>query len=279
MVNETVQVVTIAGSDSGGGAGLQADLKTFQARDTFGMSIIVALTAQNTKGVQGVFPVSTNFVTEQFNSLADDMKIRAAKTGMLGDEEHIKNVAANIKRVDFGYFVVDPVMVAKGGYKLLDPSASKALIEHLIPLADVITPNIPEAEAILDRNIKTSTDMIEAAQALQAYGCKNVIIKGGHGKGNQSIDYVLLADGTHFWMSSPRVDTERTHGTGDTFSACITAELAKGADMTTAIKTAKAFIQGAIAQGIQVGNGHGPTNHWATLSEDVEYHDDMEFEL
>lgn len=142
MVNETVQVVTIAGSDSGGGAGLQADLKTFQARDTFGMSIIVALTAQNTKGVQDVFPVSTDFVTEQFNSLADDMKIRAAKTGMLGDEEHIKNVAANIKRVDFGYFVVDPVMVAKGGYKLLDPSASKALIEHLIPLADVITPNI-----------------------------------------------------------------------------------------------------------------------------------------
>lgn len=268
-MNETPQVVTIAGSDSGGGAGIQADLKTFQARQAFGMSIIVALTAQNTLGVQDALAIPTKFIDAQFASLAADFKIKAAKTGMLSDSEHVHCVVENLKKYDFGPLIVDPVMIAKGGHPLLATEALRAVKEELLPLAFIVTPNLPEAEVLLDRQLKTKTDIMAGAKELQELGAKHVIMKGGHGTEEQAADYVLFANGEHFWMSAPRIATPNTHGTGDTFSSCIAAELAKGTNLKTAIIIAKRFIQGAIQEQLQVGHGHGPTNHWAQLSADV----------
>ena len=268
-VNRTPQVVTIAGSDSGGGAGLQADLKTFQARHVFGMSIVVALTAQNTYGVQASLPIPGGFIDAQFQSLAADFDIRAAKTGMLADREHVEAVVRNLQQVDFGPLIVDPVMVAKGGATLLASEAVVTIKEQLLPLADVVTPNLPEAEILVGKKIVTNADMVRAARTIQTLGVKHVIIKGGHRQNHKAEDLILLADGTCYWLSAPRIATANTHGTGDTFSACIAAELAKGQPLKAAIMTAKAFLQGAISQGISVGHGHGPTNHWAKLSEKV----------
>ena len=268
-VNRTPQVVTIAGSDSGGGAGLQADLKTFQARHVFGMSIVVALTAQNTYGVQASLPIPGGFIDAQFQSLATDFNIRAAKTGMLADREHVEAVVRNLQQVDFGPLIVDPVMVAKGGATLLASEAVVTIKEQLLPLADVVTPNLPEAEILVSKKIVTNADMVQAACTIQTLGVKHVIIKGGHRQNHKAEDLILLADGTCYWLSAPRIATANTHGTGDTFSACIAAELAKGQPLKAAIMTAKAFLQGAISQGISVGHGHGPTNHWAKLSEKV----------
>ena len=268
-VNRTPQVVTIAGSDSGGGAGLQADLKTFQARHVFGMSIVVALTAQNTYGVQASLPIPGGFIDAQFQSLATDFNIRAAKTGMLADREHVEAVVRNLQQVDFGPLIVDPVMVAKGGATLLASEAVVTIKEQLLPLADVVTPNLPEAEILVGKKIVTNADMVRAARTIQTLGVKHVIIKGGHRQNHKAEDLILLADGTCYWLSAPRIATANTHGTGDTFSACIAAELVKGQPLKAAIMTAKAFLQGAISQGISVGHGHGPTNHWAKLSEKV----------
>lgn len=269
MTNETPQVVTIAGSDSGGGAGIQADLKTFQARHAFGMSIVVALTAQNTLGVQKALAIPTSFIDAQFASLAADFTIKAAKTGMLSDSEHVRCVAENLKKVDFGPLIVDPVMIAKGGHPLLTEEAVRSVKDELLPLAFIVTPNLPEAEVLVGRSLTTKDEIIAAAKELQSLGAKNVIMKGGHGDGDRSADYVLLANGDSFWMSAPRIPTANTHGTGDTFSSCIAAELAKGTELKEAILIAKRFIQGAIKDQIQVGHGHGPTNHWAQLSDDV----------
>ncbi|MHC5247121.1 bifunctional hydroxymethylpyrimidine kinase/phosphomethylpyrimidine kinase [Enterococcus sp. LJL90] len=271
MQNKTPQVVTIAGSDSGGGAGIQADLKTFQARHAFGMSIIVALTAQNTYGVQDSLAIPSAFIDAQFASLAADFAIKACKTGMLADIERVETVVENLKKYDFGPLIVDPVMIAKGGHPLLQDAAVAVIKEKLLPLATVVTPNLPEAEVILGREIKTAAEMIQAAKDIQAIGAKNVIIKGGHSADPQAADFILLANQKAFWLKTPRVETENTHGTGDTFSACIAAELAKGTDLETAIIIAKEFIQGAISEGISVGHGHGPTNHWAQPSEAVEF--------
>lgn len=261
------KVVTIAGSDSGGGAGIQADLKTFQARHVFGMNIIIALTAQNTFGVQEVLEIPTDFITAQFNSLETDFIINAAKTGMLSDSIQVQTVVQNLQKVLFGPLVVDPVMVAKGGHRLLTEEAIQVVKEELIPLATVLTPNLHEAEFILQTKLNTSTDIILGAYELINYGAKNVVIKGGHGTGEMSSDFVLLESGECFWMSTPRINTKNTHGTGDTFSSCIVAELAKGYSVKEAVITAKKFIQGAIEEGIKVGHGHGPTNHWADLSD------------
>lgn len=269
MINSTPQVVTIAGSDSGGGAGVQADLKTFQARKAFGMSIIVALTSQNTYGVQDSMAIPSAFIEEQFDSLAADFTIGAAKTGMLADVERVETVVKKLKQVDFGPVVVDPVMVAKGGHHLLESDAVKTINEKLLPLAAIVTPNLPEAEVIIGQRIVTDHEMIEAAKKLQAFGTQNVIVKGGHSKNEEAADFVLLASGESFWMSAPRVETANTHGTGDTFSACIAAELAKGTELKEAIIIGKKFIHAAISQPIFVGHGHGPTNHWAKMSGDI----------
>lgn len=247
-INSTPQVVTIAGSDSGGGAGMQADLKTFQARHVFGMSIVVALTAQNTYGVQASLPIPGDFIDAQFQSLAADFAIKACKTGMLADSEHVNAVVRNLKQVNFGPLIVDPVMVAKGGATLLAPEAVATIKQELLPLADVVTPNLPEAEIIVGHPIKREADMIAAAQTIQELGVKNVIIKGGHRQDAQASDFILLADGSSFWVRSPRIATGNTHGTGDTFSACIAAELAKGESLKKAIITAKAFLEGAISK-------------------------------
>ncbi|MEH7111327.1 bifunctional hydroxymethylpyrimidine kinase/phosphomethylpyrimidine kinase [Neobacillus niacini] len=257
------KALTIAGSDSGGGAGIQADLKTFQELEVFGMSALTAVTAQNTLGVQAVFPMTAEAVSKQIESIGEDMGVDALKTGMLFNAEIIKAVSEKIVIYNWKNVVVDPVMIAKGGASLLQIEAISALKQYLLPLSMVITPNIPEAEVLTDMSIRKDEDKREAAKRLYDLGVKNVIIKGGHDEdGHVAVD--LLFDGKEFTtFSSKRVLTKNTHGTGCTFSAAITAELAKGLSVWEAVSKAKKFIQAAIEDGFQIGQGHGPTNHWA----------------
>ncbi len=257
------QALTIAGSDSGGGAGIQADLKTFQERHVFGMTVLTAVTAQNTLGVSDIHTIPTQTISAQLQAIADDFQPTAYKLGMLGNEEIISCVADNLKKFEFGLCVLDPVMIAKGGAPLLQQSATQALIEQLLPLAHVLTPNIPEAECLTGQKITDEKSLRNTAEKLLKTGAKTVIIKGGHSDSQQCVDTVVSATGEHFQLSCPRFDTPHTHGTGCTFSACITAELAKGNDVETAIRTAKAFITAAITNPLGIGHGHGPTNHWA----------------
>ncbi|MDN6639595.1 MAG: bifunctional hydroxymethylpyrimidine kinase/phosphomethylpyrimidine kinase [Tetragenococcus sp.] len=271
---QTPQVVTIAGSDSGGGAGVQADLKTFQARKVFGMSILVALTAQNTQGVQESLPVPNSFIDAQFTSLAEDFHIQAAKTGMLFDQSHVQTVVNNYKKISIGPLIVDPVMVAKGGHPLLQKEAIQTIKEELLPQAYVITPNLPEAEVLTESKIRNKEEIRKAAATLQKMGAHNVVIKGGHFDSTEASDFVLMQDHSSFQISAPRIQSKNTHGTGDTFSSCITAELAKKRPFKEAVVTAKAFVQGAIEEGITVGSGHGPLNHWAKLSKKVTIKED-----
>lgn len=258
------QALTVAGSDSGGGAGIQADLKTFQERRVFGASVIVAVTAQNTLGVQGIHKIPVEMVHRQLQSVFDDLDIGALKTGMLPDTAIMCAVAEELRKHPNIPVVVDPVMIAKGGAALMENEAAATLIREILPLAAVATPNLPEAEVIAQMHIDTPDDLIDAAKKIQALGVQNVVIKGGHRLATEDVEDVLLsADGTIHTFSSERVETARTHGTGCTYSACITAELAKGASVAEAVSTAKDFIAHAIADGILVGHGHGPTNHWA----------------
>ena len=256
------KALTIAGSDSGGGAGIQADLKTFQERDVFGMSVITVLTAQNTLGVHGVFPQSLQAIDAQLDAIFDDMNADAIKTGMLFSTEIIELVAAKLKQVKAQNIVVDPVMIAKGGAPLLQKQAMNALITKLLPLATVITPNIPEAcEIIGITKIETVEEMKEAAIQIQALGPKSVVLKGGHlEEQNEAID--VLFDGKSFeFYRSERIQTVHTHGTGCTFAAAITAELAKGKTIHEAVSVAKQFIQAAIEAAVPIGKGIGPTSH------------------
>jgi hydroxymethylpyrimidine/phosphomethylpyrimidine kinase len=268
-VNVTIKkALTIAGSDSGGGAGIQADLKTFQELGVFGMSAVTAVTAQNTLGVQGVYPLPVEAVVRQIDSIAEDLNPDAVKTGMLFSREIIEAVAGRIRKYEWKYVVVDPVMVAKGGAPLLQQEAVQALIQHLMPLAWVATPNIPEAEVLTGKAIRSLDDRKEAAKRIADLGAKHVIVKGGHGEGDTVID--LLYDGTDFYeFRNPRISTKNTHGTGCTYSAAITAELAKGRNVAGAVETAKRFIQAAIEDELHIGSGHGPTNHWAFRKREV----------
>ena len=265
-MSNIAQVLTIAGSDSGGGAGIQADLKTSQMQGVFGSSVITAVTAQNTLGVFDIHPIPLNTIQAQLEAVKNDFQIASTKIGMLGTADIIECVADFLSYRPFGTLVVDPVMIAKGGAPLLQQQAVSALITHLLPLADVITPNIPEAEALTGIKISDTASIQQAALDLQKQGAKNVIIKGGHSLNSQSQqcqDWILLQTGKHFVLESPRFDTLHTHGTGCTFSACLTAELAKGAPLKSAVKTAKDFITAAISHPLNIGHGHGPTNHWA----------------
>lgn len=260
------QVLTIAGSDSGGGAGIQADLKTFQERKVFGMSVIVAVTAQNTLGVQKAYALPPEIVQDQLDSVFADFDIQGIKTGMLVDGTYMRLVADHLKRYPDIPYVLDPVMIAKGGAALMEEGAVDSLKDTLLPLATVVTPNLPETEEILGREITTPEEMEAAARDIQALGAKNVIIKGGHLEDSQSEetnDYLLLEDGSGHWLESKRIPTENTHGTGDSFASVITSELAKGKSVLEAAQTAKDFLQAGIEQGIDVGHGHGPINHWA----------------
>lgn len=256
-------VTTIAGSDSGGGAGIQADLKTFQELKVFGTSVITALTAQNTLGVSGVMPIEASFVEQQLQALLEDFSISAVKTGMLFSSAIIQTVAqmtANTKVP----LIVDPVMIAKGGESLLQQDAIDAIINHLLPVATIVTPNIPEAETLTGKEINTLADIKEVAKLLLQTRVQCVIIKGGHlADKNFAIDYIFFKDGQSFSMQTPRIASKNTHGTGCTFSAAITAFLGSGLPIKEAIIEAKKFIQLAITYDLALGNGHGPTNHFA----------------
>ncbi|MBW2557664.1 MAG: bifunctional hydroxymethylpyrimidine kinase/phosphomethylpyrimidine kinase [Deltaproteobacteria bacterium] len=257
------RVLTIAGSDSGGGAGIQADLKTITALGGFGMSVITALTAQNTLGVHGIYEVPTDFIEKQFDAVATDIGADAAKTGMLSSSEIMVTVAEKVEQYGIEKLVVDPVMVAKGGAMLIRQDAKQTLIDKLLPLAFVITPNIPEAEELTGMKIVTVEDMKEAAGVINRMGAKNVFVKGGHMSGD-ALD--ILYDGGNFHeFTSERVDTKNTHGTGCTTSAAIATGLAQGMDVYEAVKRAKEYITEAIKHSLRIGKGHGPTNHMAYL--------------
>jgi len=255
------KALTIAGSDSSGGAGIQADLKTFMAFGVYGMSAITAITAQNTVGVQGIFELPTDMITKQMNSIMSDIGTDAAKTGMLSSPEIVHAVAETVKTFNIPNIVVDPVMVAKSGDPLLSESARTVVKENLLPLATVITPNLLEAEAILGQAIKSVDDMKSAATELKKIGCKWVVVKGGHlTGGKEAIDVVYNGNDFHL-LSSPFIQTKNTHGTGCTFSSAIAAGLAKGSDPLAAIRKAKDYIAKAIENSLSIGKGHGPTNH------------------
>jgi hydroxymethylpyrimidine/phosphomethylpyrimidine kinase len=257
------RVLTIAGSDSGGGAGIQADLKTITALGSFGMSVITALTAQNTLGVQGVFEIPVEFIEKQFDSVATDIGVDAAKTGMLSSSVIIRSVAKKIRQYKIRKLVVDPVMVAKGGSPLLREEARGALVKDLIPLAMVVTPNVPEAEVLAGMRIVTRDNMKKAAVKIHGLGARCVVIKGGHLMGD-AVD--LLFDGKAFHaITSKRIDSKHTHGTGCTFASAVATGLAQGDEMLEAVMRAKDYVTEAIRFGIPIGGGHGPTNHFAPL--------------
>jgi len=260
------RVLTIAGSDSGGGAGIQADLKTITVLGGFGMSVITALTAQNTLGVHGIHEVPVDFIEKQFDAVASDIGVDAAKTGMLSSSEIMRTVAGKIEEYRIKKLVVDPVMVAKGGAMLIKQEAKKTLVEKLMPLAYVITPNVPEAEELTGMEIRTVEDMKRAAQTIHRMGAKNVFLKGGHMSGD-ALD--VLYDGIDFHeFVSDRIDTKNTHGTGCTTSAAIATGLAQGMDVFEAVRRAKDYITTAIKYSLPIGSGHGPTNHMAYLLRD-----------
>jgi hydroxymethylpyrimidine/phosphomethylpyrimidine kinase len=256
--------LTIAGSDSSGGAGIQADLKTFAALGVYGASVITALTAQNTKGVSGIHVVPAEFVTAQLDAVVTDLDVKAIKIGMVAELATIAAIVSALTRHPSKHVVLDPVMVATSGDRLLAADAVEALRKELIPRAVLVTPNLPEAAALLDEPIATSEAAIESqGKRLLSMGCRAVLIKGGHNEGPESIDYLFDADGV-VALAGPRIATKNTHGTGCSLSSAITAGLAKGENMMTAVHHAKAWIGEAIAAAdrLDVGHGHGPIHHF-----------------
>lgn len=262
-MRKVIKALTIAGSDSGGGAGIQADLKTFQELNVFGMSVITVLTAQNTLGVQGVYPVPVETIEAQMDSVLSDIGADAVKTGMLYSAEIISRVALKLKQYRLTNIVVDPVMFAKGGTPLLQKEAMEVLKSELLPLATVVTPNIPEAcELTGMTHIRSLDEMVMAARKLHELGAQYVFVKGGHLDDGEAVD--VLFDGTDSLpLRSYRIETKHTHGTGCTIASAITAELAKGRSMSEATITAKEFITAAISESLNIGGGIGPTNHSA----------------
>ena len=259
------RVLTIAGSDSGGGAGIQADLKTIAANHCYGMSVITALTAQNTLGVSAIHAVPVDFVAAQMDAVLSDIGADAVKIGMLFSPELIRTVADGLRRYGAKNIVLDPVMVAQSGDKLLQDEAVTALKEHLIPLADLITPNLPEASVLLDREITSEADLAAAATDLAAMGAGNVLIKGGHLESENSDDCLYLgAEQRLVTLAGERVVTRNNHGTGCTLSSAIAAYLARGEDMETAVRLGKDYITGAIQAGAayEIGRGNGPVHHF-----------------
>ncbi|MGD1968129.1 MAG: bifunctional hydroxymethylpyrimidine kinase/phosphomethylpyrimidine kinase [Desulfobacterales bacterium] len=259
------KVLTIAGSDSGGGAGIQADLKTFSAIGCYGMSVITALTAQNTRGVNGIHAVPPAFAVEQIDAVLRDIGADAIKIGMLYSAELIEAVAAALKRHDAQKIVLDPVMVAQSGDKLLQDDAVEAIKIYLMPLATVVTPNLPEAVVLTGQEIQSDKDVENAARSLAARGSKSILIKGGHGDDNQSSDLLYLARENRFVrLVAERVQTRNNHGTGCTLSSAIAAYLAQGHNIEPAVQKAKVYMNQAIAAGAayKIGHGHGPVHHF-----------------
>jgi hydroxymethylpyrimidine/phosphomethylpyrimidine kinase len=256
--------LTIAGSDSSGGAGIQADLKTFAAFGVYGASAITALTAQNTRGVSGIHPVPPDFVTAQMDAVFDDLDVAAVKIGMVAQSATIAAIAAALSRWTPQHIVLDPVMVATSGDRLLSTDAVSALREHLFPKASLITPNLPEAAALLEESVASDeTAITSQGRRLLAMGARAVLIKGGHGQGTESIDYLFRGDDI-IALPASRISTRNTHGTGCSLSSAIAAGLAKGEPLETAVRDAKTWISAAIAAAdrLGVGHGHGPIHHF-----------------
>lgn len=259
------RVLTIAGSDSGGGAGIQADLKTFSALGCYGMSVITAVTAQNSLGVSDVMPVSVDNVEKQIDAVLSDIGADAVKIGMLWSVELIHSVAEMLKRYSPRVVVLDPVMIAQSGDRLLQREAEEAVLEYLVPYATVFTPNIPEASILSGRAIETDDDMKRAAVEFSEKGCDSVLIKGGHASGHECSDMLYLAGkDTIIYHRSERIDTVNNHGTGCTLSSAIAAFLAKGHSIETAVEKSKNYITGALKAGADysIGRGHGPVHHF-----------------
>jgi hydroxymethylpyrimidine/phosphomethylpyrimidine kinase len=262
MTEQTIRTaLTIAGSDSGGGAGIQADLKTFAALGVYGMSAITAVTAQNTKGVTGSASLSAEFVTAQIEAVAGDIEIHATKTGMLANAAIVEAVAAAVRELDLPLLVVDPVMMAKSGDRLLDEEGIQALCAELLPQALIVTPNIPEAEILSGRTIGSVEQQRAAAVEIHRISGAAVVVKGGHGDGDEIVD--VLFDGEGFTeIQTVRIATPNTHGTGCTFAAAIAAYLALGRSLHEAVVEAQSYVSGAIEHALPLGQGHGPINHF-----------------
>ncbi len=256
--------LTIAGSDSGGGAGIQADLKTFSALGVYGCSVLTALTAQNTLGVQGIHDVPPEFIGQQLDSVLDDLAVDAVKIGMLSRPEAIREIAGKLKHYECGTIVLDPVMVSASGDPLLADEAVADLVEALFPLAAIVTPNLHEAARLLGTDVAADQTAMEIqARQLLALGPGAVLLKGGHGDGPQSNDLLLSKSDAH-WFNAPRYETPNTHGTGCTLSSALAAGLAKGFDLQRAVAEAKTYVTTAIeaADALTIGSGHGPVHHF-----------------
>jgi hydroxymethylpyrimidine/phosphomethylpyrimidine kinase len=259
--------LTIAGSDSSGGAGIQADLATFSAFKVYGASVLTALTAQNTTGVRAIFEVSPQFVAQQLDAVLDDLDVAAAKTGMLARAVIIEELSERLRVRPVPYVVVDPVMVATSGDLLLDPAATAAMRERMLPLATLVTPNLREAEVLTGRAVSTVAEMRDAARALVDLGAGAALVKGGHLAG-EATD--VFFDGRRLReFSAARIATRNTHGTGCTLSAAVTAGLAIGHGLETAIANAKSYVTRAIELAPDIGHGHGPVNHFVPIDEEV----------
>ncbi|ASK61523.1 bifunctional hydroxymethylpyrimidine kinase/phosphomethylpyrimidine kinase [Virgibacillus phasianinus] len=261
MKHSIPSVLTIAGTDPTGGAGIQADLKAFQEREVYGMSVVTSVIAQNTLGVQGVEHLPTQFIEQQMESVLTDISPDVIKTGMVASAGMMEVIAETIKRYSIRY-VIDPVMIAKSGDHLMNADAKQTMIDQLIPLATVVTPNIPEAEVLLSESIHSLADAEDAARRIvHELGANAAVVKGGHHVEGDAIDVLYDGSAIHRFPTA-RIATKHTHGTGCTYSAVITAELAKGYSIYDSVHTAKKFITDAIRYSLQIGKGNGPTNHW-----------------
>jgi hydroxymethylpyrimidine/phosphomethylpyrimidine kinase len=261
--HEAVKIaLTIAGSDSGGGAGIQADLKTFHQFGVFGMSVVTAVTAQNTLGVLAWEPMLPDLVARQINAVADDLPPLALKTGMLGSADVVAAVADAIARHGFSNYVLDPVMVATSGDRLLDRDAERWIARRLVPLATIVTPNLDEAAALVEEEVRTTEQMTRAGRALLRLGARAALVTGGHQVGDEIVDVLVAEGGAIRCFAHPRIDTTSTHGTGCTLSAAIAAGLAQGRPLQQAVGDAVDFVQRAIAAAPGLGHGRGPLNHF-----------------
>jgi len=256
-------VLTIAGSDSGGGAGIQADIKAISANGLFGMSVITAVTAQNTQEVRSVQQIDLNIIQDQLEAVFDDLPVDAVKIGMLGNKETVYVVAKSLMKYKPKCIVVDPVMFSKGGHYLLEQSAVEVMKKEILPLSSIITPNILEAGVLTGRAIQTEEDMYKACELIMEMGVKAVLVKGGHLVGSPND---LFYNGENFhWLKAERIQTKNTHGTGCTLSSAIAANLAKGSTLLDAVTLAKQYITTAITHSLPLGSGHGPIHHFYDL--------------
>ena len=258
------QILTIAGSDSGGGAGIQADIKTIHANGGFGLSVITSVTAQNTREVTRAFDLPTDLIEAQIDAIFSDFDVAAVKIGMLSSPEIVQTVAEKLCRYALDNVVIDPVMLSTNKFPLLKPEAADSLYAKLFPLAALVTPNVDEAELLADCGINTITDVKRAAKKISVCGCGSVLIKGGHLAGNRATD-VLFNDGEFTLFDAERIETKNTHGTGCTYSAAIATQLGRGKDLIAAIQTAKDYVTNAIRYSLNIGRGKGPTNHFYFL--------------